>query len=61
METKTKTKVLKRLEEAMIATWQNQQMQSQQMQWMVNASASQTQSAAIAWQGNQVESLQSIS
>jgi len=33
METKTKTKVLKRLEEAMIATWQNQQMQSQQMQW----------------------------
>lgn len=55
-----KEKFLKRLEEWMIEMGQNVQMQSPALQWMANAAASQTQSAALQNQGNQMQSLQSI-
>lgn len=55
-----KEKFLKRLEEWMIEMAQNVQMQSPALQWMANAAASQTQSAALQNQGNQMQSLQSI-
>ena len=61
MDTPAKTTALKNLEKGMIATLQNQPMMNPAMQWMANASAAQTTSAAIQWQGKQVESLQSIS
>lgn len=61
METPAKETMLKNLEKGMIATMQNQQIQNPAMQWMANASAAQTTSAAIQWQGKSVESLQSIS
>lgn len=61
MDTSAKEKFLRRLEEWMIVMWQNQMMQSQAMQWMANAAASQTTSAAIQSQGKPVESLQTIS
>lgn len=61
MDTPAKETALKNLEKGMIETMQNQQIQNPAMQWMANASAAQTTSAAIQWQGKQVESLQSIS
>lgn len=61
METPAKTTALKNLERGMIATLQNRPMQNPSMNGMANASASQMQSAALQWQGKQVESLQSIS
>jgi hypothetical protein len=61
MDNPVKEKVLKQLEEWMIMMWQNQQMQSPALQGMANAAAAQTTSASLQSQGNQVESLQSIS
>lgn len=61
MDTPAKEKFLKNLELWMIQMGQNVQMQSQAMQWMANAAASQTTSAAIQWQGKEQQSLQTIS
>lgn len=61
MDTPAKDTFLKNLEKWMIATMQNQPMMNPAMQWMANASAAQTTSAAIQGQWKQVESLQSIS
>lgn len=61
MDTSAKAKFLRRLEDWMIAMWQNQMMQSSALSWMANAAASQTQSAALQWQGKQMQSLQTIS
>ena len=61
METPAKQTALKNLERWMMATQQNIQMQNPAMQWIANASAAQTTSAAIQWQGQWVESLQTIS
>ena len=61
MEWPIKTKALKNLERWMMVTAQTQQMENPTMNGIANASASQTQSAAIQSQGKWVESLQSIS
>lgn len=61
MDTPAKDTFLRRLEDWMIAMGQNVQVQSPALQGMANAAASQTQSAALQWQGKQVQSLQTIS
>lgn len=60
LDTEAKTIMLKKLEKALIETWQNLTSQDNGMGWLLNSTSNQLVSNAIWQNQNKVESLQSV-